>query len=98
MYVGKVFLDKAEIDFEGMDTEAERQRHLERLAADMLIENAVEVVRGGERPVFYIQVFSSMNDEDFSLPGWREIIKQVGSEKARNDITFLVHQLSIPPK
>ena|GEM_PF-5298260 len=94
MYIGKVFLDKVEFEFQEMDTEGERRRHLERLTEGLLDENITEVNRSGVEPVFYVQQYSIMNAEDFNPGSWTKIIKDVGSEKARSDLMWLVKKLN----
>ncbi len=94
LYIGTLYLDKAEVDFDGMDTAKEKQRHLERLAGELYEENKKEIIRSRQEPLFYIHEPSSINKRGFQDLTWREIIEQVGSEQARNNINELSHNLT----
>jgi hypothetical protein len=99
MYIGNVFIDRLLIEFNEMVTAAEKRRHLEGLAKELMEENRKEVVRAsfsGHEPEFFMQAYSVMNDTDFRLQSWRTIILQAGSQEAQENIRELCMRLNTP--
>jgi hypothetical protein len=93
MYLDDLYVDKVSVEFEGMDTAKEKQRHLEGLAAGLVEENRFEILSSGVHPKFYIHYPSGMN-HGLGLQTWKEIISAVGSKEAKNNIETLSKNLS----
>jgi len=63
MYIGAVYVARAEIEFTGMHTAMERQQHAENIAQDLHIKHFNKTRRGKKKPVFFIDnVQSRMNE------------------------------------
>jgi hypothetical protein len=94
LYLGKLLLDKREVSFEEMETFKERERYLERLAAEMYEDNIYDIRASGEVPSIFIHQESNMNKSWFIGDTWREIIETVGSDQARENVDAIIHQLN----
>jgi hypothetical protein len=94
MYLGDLYVDKVDVDFNEMDTAKERQRHLERLATGLYEENRIEIIGSGISPSFYFHMYSDMNLNGFYPGSWKEIIEQVGGKQAKNNIEELSKKLA----
>lgn len=93
MYLGDLYVDKKEVEFNEMDTAKEKQRHLEGLANEMAEENRFEILSTGITPMFFIHHSSEMN-YGLKPQTWKEIIKAIGSNKALENIEALSKQFA----
>lgn len=78
MYIGNIFLAKHEFDFVEMETEVDRQTHLENLAKTMYWENWQRIKFVAKEPVFYYLRESRMNDfvfgeDEFEAMSWADV-------------------------
>jgi hypothetical protein len=61
MYLDKVLLDQALIEYEGLLTCSERQEHQERLATELAMKHAKKIKQSNTVPMFAIVVQSQLN-------------------------------------
>jgi hypothetical protein len=90
MYIGNIFLAKTEFDFVEIETETERQLHLERLASVMYWENWQRIKFVAKEPIFYYLRESRMNDfvfgeDPFEGMSWGDIKMHYQLENLKNE-------------
>lgn len=73
MYIGKIFLAKAEFDFAEMQTEAERQVHIEKLADCLYWDNWNKIKAVGIEPRFFYELESKLNDFVFGEDAFEDM-------------------------
>ena len=88
MYIGNIFLDKVEFDFVEMETETDRQSHLENLAKAMYWENWQRIKFIKKEPLFYYETSSKLNSlTQFEVMELNDISEETLKQQLKADET-----------